>query len=146
MRFNRFVFVIALIALMFFMASVGYAEGVGRFSNNQVVKSYVITNATTTTKATAVSTSTITTAYHRILGYTVQELDPTAAAERMVALYDSSSVAGATATTLVDETETSDNVSATRWYPYPMEIANGLTVLQGANTVAIVYYEDKRVF
>ena len=133
-----------LIALMFVASSVYADAGPTRFSNNQNVKSYVLTNATTTTKATAVSTSTITVLNHRILGYTIQELDPTAAAERIVGLYDSASVIAATATYLIDETETSDNVSATRWYPYPMALANGLTVLQGVNTVVIIYYEDKR--
>jgi hypothetical protein len=138
---KRFLSVVLILAFVF-MASSGYA--LDRFSNNQNVKSYVITNATATTKASAVSTSTITVANHRILGYTVQELDPTAAAERIVAIYDSASVGAATATTLLDETETPDNESATRWYPYPMALANGLTVLQGANTIAIIYYEDKR--
>jgi len=137
--------VMAILVVSFMIvASSVYADSMARFSNNQNVKTYVITNATTTTKCTAVSSTYIDTKYHRILGFTVQELDPGAAAERIVALYDSASVGAATATYLVDECETSDNVSATRWYPYPMGLTNGLVVMQGVNTVALVYYEDKR--
>jgi hypothetical protein len=140
---------LAIFLVAVFMASVALASdgGITRLNANQEVLTYVCVNTSAVAAAnTNISTSTITTQNHRILGFTVQEYDPTAAAERIVGLYDCDSDLEITTTYIFDEAETSDNVSYTRWYPYPKALSQGLTVQQGANTVVIIYYEDIRTF
>ena len=135
--------IFAMLLILAFAVSSVYAESLSRFSNNQNCKMYSIVNTGATALSTGISTSTITVLNHRILGFTIAEADPSAASERIVALYDSAT-GGETVAKLIDECETSDNVSATRFYPYPKSIETQLTVRQGANTIVTVYYEDKR--
>ncbi|KKM16087.1 hypothetical protein LCGC14_1689370 [marine sediment metagenome] len=53
-------------------------------------------------------------------------------------------VAAALDATLFDEAELSNDTSMEpRWYPYPKALLNGLVVRQGAESVVVIYYEDK---
>lgn len=138
---------LAVLLVVGFMASSAFAEGLTRLSPNSEIQTYVCTNTTTEAANTNISTSTITVANHRILGFTVQEYDPTIASERIVGLYDCDTDGEITTTYLFDEAESgTDNASLTRWYVYPKRLSQGLTVQQGANTIVIVYYEDMRKF
>ena len=135
--------IMSVLLAVLFVSSMVYAEGMGRFSNYQNVKTYVCTNTGLAAASTNIATTTISPTNHRILGFTVLEYNPSAAAERIIALYDCAA-GGETAALLKDECEVADNLTGNRWYPYPMAIDTQLTVRLGANCLGIIYYEDKR--
>ena len=141
---------VAMFLVMFLFASVASASGPVRFSKDQVLETYVSVNTTASPVTTSVSTSTITTAYHRILGYAIGAADSSASSEFFMALYDSTSLLAATAAldNIFDEAELDADTygNTPMWYPYPKKLDTGLTIRQGCNTVVIIYYEDIRKF
>lgn len=135
---------ILLVAFALIASSV-YADTMQRFSNNQNVETYVISNSSGTAKLeTAISTATISPANHRILGYSISPYDTTKGSEFWIGLYDDATNAK-TSTDIIDESEWGQSTDKSpRWYPYPRELTDGLVVLQGMNTTVVIYYEDKR--
>lgn len=147
---KRYIALLAFLVVLF-MASLSRAE-LNRFSQGQEIQMYIIQNTSGTAYLqTNVSTSTITTANHRILGAVVVPYDETKNAELVVGLYDVAALSTVTssnyASYVFDEIEmgTTENRQP-RWYPYPKRLTTQLSIWQGPNTVVIIFYEDLRKF
>jgi hypothetical protein len=137
---------LAILFAFVFVASSVYAESMSRFSNYQNCKTYTVVNTSAAATATAaVSTSTISPIYNRILGYSVTIYNMSSTNDGRVALYDSTST-GATTSYLFAESEadTTYRKDITVFYPYPRKLDSGLVIAQGCNTIVTVYYEDIR--
>lgn len=141
MKFLKGAFAICLVLMV--MASFSNAHAITAFSQNSECEMYVSANTTNAYKETAVSTSTIIPAYHRILGVNIVPLDISAGSEFIFVLHDGAN-ANSTAN-IFDEAEYGqDEEKKPYFYPHPKRLITGLTIVQGANSVVIVYYEDTR--
>jgi len=135
---------LAVFLVVVFMASSALAL---YDSPNKELLTYVCTNSSGVYTNTNISTSTITTQNHRILGFSMAAYDTSKSTEWVVGLYDCDTDGEITDTYIFDEAEfgTTDN-KAPRWYAYPKRLTQGLTVQQGPNTTVTIYYEDTRKF
>jgi hypothetical protein len=113
---------------------------------NKELQTYICTNTSGTAYGkTAISTSTITVANHRVIGYAILPYDTTKGSELVASFYDDTTAN--TASYVFDEVELgATNDRLPRILPYPKRLTRGLTVWQGPNTVVVVYYEDVRKF
>lgn len=102
------------------------------------ILTYIQDNSSGVYLVTSISTSTIIPDKHKILGFSVQALDGTQSAERVVALHDA--ISGHLDSTFMGEAESIENSFNGLWYPSPRELVYGLTVNQGPNTRVIIYY------
>lgn len=75
----------------------------------------------------------------KILGFCVIGLETDNSQELIGFMYDA--VAGGELDSLLGEVETIEESVNGMWFPYPRQLANGLTITQGAYTSVIVYYE-----
>ncbi len=142
--------VLAVLLVVFIASFSAYAEGPTRLGPFEETETYVSINdyiGTEVDKGLIVEAATIglTVKYHRILGFSVVPQDGNYSSELTLGLYDTTTADLMTATTLFDEAEWDDDGNnQPRWYPYPKRLASGLSLIQGPNTVAIIYYEDMR--
>jgi hypothetical protein len=137
--------ILALVAILIsvVMASPAFALMVN--NRNIETEVYVIANTEATDLWTAVSTSTISPLYHRVIGYEICPVD-SLSKENFIALADDTTVAGVASTDVFGEAEAATGQSLSKWLEYPKRLANGLVVHQGSRTYALIYYEDMRKF
>lgn len=138
--------------LILSLARVAFTDGPIRMSVNSELETATSINAYSASSGNpslSVSSSTtgLTVATDRILGYVVVRQDNTQLSELTLGLYDCTTTQTLIATNMFDEAEWDDDgTNVPRWYPYPKRLTNGLGLIQGANTVAIIYYEDMTKF
>lgn len=128
--------VLALVLFMVAMwSAISFAEG-----NTTAVDEYTYTfnNNSANPSAHTVSTSVIRPGVDKITAYEVVQYPSTkTSSERLIALYDSTTIA--TAQELVGEKETSSGSAGDR-FSRPRKIKNAVTFYQGAYTTAIVSF------
>ena len=122
-------------------------------TDNRELHSYVSVNDYATIaandgdKQVLASSTALTIQYHRIIGYVVVPCDVAYPSELTIGLYDGTTAADFTEAKVFDEAEWDDDGNnQPRWYKHPKRLTEGLCFIQGANTVAIIYYEDTREF
>ena len=146
MKSKKFL-IVAFLALFLIISSNAYGLGY-RFSKDQELETYLVTNSTGLGTSTLIAVTTIIPGQHRILGFRMAPYDTTGAGyELVLGLCDAATIATALDATIFDEAEksVSTNMSAD-WYPYPKSLTNGLVVRLGANAVVTIYYEDIKKF
>jgi len=72
------------------------------------------------------------------VGYSIQPLNNTSSSENIISLWDTT-YENLSAENIA-ENEAYDGGSAVEWFPYPRKIETGLTVWQGPNTQANIYF------
>jgi len=143
------VLIAALLAVFLMASVVAFAEGPWQELETYVsVNDYATTSAAVSgSKTVLAATTALTIAKHRILGFVVVPQDAEQNSELTLGLYDAVTASGAADGLLeanaFDEAEWDDDGNnQPRWYKYPKRLSRGLSFIQGANTVAIIYYED----
>ena len=136
----RKVLIVALLTTFLMASAVAFAEGPW-----QELKTYVSINSDAKSKTVLSTTTALTIAYERVLGFVVVPYNVAANSELTLGLYDATTAATLSESYVFDEAEWDDDGNnQPRWYPHPKRLARGLAFIQGANTVAIIYYEDMR--
>jgi hypothetical protein len=151
---------ILLAVALVLTCSVAFAGPMNRFNQDQKVKLWTVTyvrngtsQAATGNQITFCNTNKIYPGVNRILGFSI-----TATAgfgEGFVGLYDADAIAdinvstsAGSPTALEVEAEltgfSANSPYVEVWFPYPLELNEGLAVIQGANTSVTVFYEDYR--
>jgi len=106
---------------------------------------YVITNTSPRSQVTKISTDIITPGQCRILRVTVGvAFTPgfiCTSTESVAGLYDTQTTGGALNNCLEGEIESNDSDSVSYTYARPLNLANGVTIIQGAYTVVTIEYE-----
>lgn len=131
---KRFLTICMVLALAVLFASPAFAE---YMSEKHFIKEVTVASSAKNGAIAAVSTSTVVPGKDFIIGYSI--CGTIVANEALIGLYDST-LANATTTTLFAEAESDGTESKEVWYPYPKKIATQLTIGQGANSIATVYY------
>lgn len=143
MRFNK---AIVLILAIFLMASPAFAA-----SNYNLARHYTIENKAATNLVTYIPTTNTTVGDYgdyvfplntKILGYEVrpEALAGSNAVGAWATLYDATSASQLVRGEVFGEIEALANSS--EYYPFPegREVTNGLTIIQSAKSVVIIYY------
>lgn len=79
----------------------------------------------------------------RVIGFTVMpnmNSSTSASTETVATLYDSNAATGLHLLEVIGEAEANQSESKTEWFPYPRDITNGITVIQGPFTRVVIYF------
>lgn len=99
------------------------------------ISSYVVSLTSADDELEAISTATISNR-NRILGYTVSGQGAAAIAS----LYDGTAGSDAVNANIISEFGCASNTSDTFWFPFPIQLTNGLVVVVNASTTKVVIY------
>ncbi|MFA5499495.1 MAG: hypothetical protein WC404_00270 [Candidatus Omnitrophota bacterium] len=104
---------------------------------------YISENTTGLFKTTYVPTSGvdpyISPYTDRILGFDVTPIT-SISYENVAGLYDATTSAQLTGPYFMGEAEGGTAFTGEKWFPYPVRVANGIAIVQGAKTRVNVYY------
>ena len=137
----RKVLSILLIGLM--LCSSAFAVEYMSTDKGKTLLTYVSANATGAYITPNISTSTIVPGTHRIIGFELMIANAALTEEMIVGLYDTTTDGGMASTAIFDEAEAANDTQVIKWYPYPKELSNGLSLVQGPNSVVVIYYDRK---
>lgn len=128
-----------IICLMLLMFSTQAFARFGPITFDKKMKQYEVINSTGAEQATLIPSYAIT-AKSKIYGICVVQYDITVdSCELIVGLYDKIEEFGQTFSEMIAEAETLGG-NANTWFIYPLRVETELTVVQGANTLLIIYY------
>lgn len=133
--------IIALLVVGLFICSNVFAVEYTSSDPRKILYTYVSSNATGEYTTPNISVSTIVPGTHRIIGYEIMVANAALVEEMIVGLYDTTTDGGMTSSTIFDEAEATDGSQLIKWYPYPKELTNGLSLVQGPNSVVVIYYD-----
>lgn len=102
-------------------------------------KTYTIDNKAGGRLTTYISTSSIRPNVDKILGFSIIGIETTNSQELIAFFYDATT--GQPLNTILGELETIQESTNGIWFPYSRKLENGLTVMQGAYTTVIIYYD-----
>jgi len=123
--------------VMSLICSFVYANEFG--GDSGVFMTYQTINTTSTSQVTCVPTTSIYPKRDKILGFDIVENFNGTHSERWVAVYDDTTkeLSGEN----LGEGEALEGSWWGKTFPYPRDVENGITVMQGANTIVTIYFE-----
>ena len=127
--------------LIWIILAIVFIAGVAFANDETAIQEYTYTlnNNSATPYMHTVATTVIRPKYDKIIGYEVVQYPSVASSsERIIAVYDSSTLTNANSE-LIGEKETSIG-SAGEMYTRPRKIQNGVRFYQGAYTTAIIHF------